>query len=100
MIAIGEMDELKCPGCGATFLHHSTIDVYDRSVEDGDDSQTMHVRVADGRVEIDHSNHGNPSDRRDGLRIELWCELCPTRSVLTIAQHKGETHVRFQAQAE
>lgn len=34
---------------------------------------------------------GNPSARRDGLRVHFWCEFCGDGLTLNIAQHKGVT---------
>jgi hypothetical protein len=49
--------------------------------------------VGAGKASIDTNLAGNPSIRRHGLSVHLQCENCSKVSVLTIAQHKGETFV-------
>ena len=40
---------------------------------------------------------GNPSLRRDGLRVWLNCEGCNYLTTFEIAQHKGETQIKVAA---
>lgn len=94
-----------CPACGSTNVHQDRVEVFERR-EDADHG--LHVTVLhhdrddravesrddrEGTYRVDTSLQGNPSGRRHGVRIEFWCEQCPTRSLLTIAQHKGETRL-------
>ena len=83
---------LLCPVCGGNYLHHERVEVFER-VEDA--AEGVHVAVESLGVTVDTSLDGNPSARRDGIKIYYWCELCPARSVLCIAQHKGNTFVDF-----
>ncbi len=80
--------ELLCPSCGGNYLHHDRVDIYERG-EDG--SYGVHVAVEDGKATMDTKLQGNPSGRRHGLVIHLWCEACHARSTLNVAQHKGNT---------
>jgi hypothetical protein len=95
----GENDILTCPSCGYTYMHHVGVEVFDR---DREDSETgLHLSVEPGGVvRMDTKQAGNPSSRRDGVRIYLWCEGCPEKSVLTIAQHKGLTLVGIKPVAQ
>jgi len=82
--------EFLCPSCGSNYLHHDQVDIFERS----EDAVTgIHVRVADGQAIVDSSLRGNPSSRRHGLSINLWCEGCHSKLTLTVAQHKGTSLV-------
>ena len=84
----GEGSELLCPRCEFNYLHHYQVDVFERN----EDAITgLHVQVADSRAATDTLLRGNPSSRRDGLTVGLWCEGCHAKLLLTIAQHKGVT---------
>jgi hypothetical protein len=82
--------ELLCPACGDNYLHHDKVEVFERC---GEDSETgFHATIENMRIEIDRDMAGNPSQRRDGMKIEFYCEGCEKRSVLKIVQHKGITY--------
>ena len=84
---------LCCPNCGFQYLHQGRVEVFHRGGEDS--KEGIHV-VVDGRtVATNTSMAGNPSGRRNGVKIYLSCENCPAGSVLTIAQHKGQTYVEI-----
>ena len=88
--------ELICPGCGADTLHHDCVTVFDCA----EDSPTMvRTRVSNGIVESREVPNGseNPSSRRGGIAIGFWCECCPAKSELTIAQHKGNSLVEWRS---
>lgn len=89
--------ELLCPSCGGSFLHHERVEVFERGE---DDEHGIHVLVKDGKAAIDTGLIGNLSARRHGLSIHFSCEGCSSQSVLTLAQHKGNTHVDFKTQNE
>jgi len=90
--ANGYNAELLCPSCGGNYQHHHRIEVFERN----EDQETgVRVIVENGGATIDQNLTGNPSARRHGLNIHFDCELCHTKSVLTIAQHKGNTYVDF-----
>lgn len=83
---------LPCPVCASEYLHHGTVEVFQR----GEDESTVRlVRVAREIWigEVENARSGNPSGRRDGLRIEHQCEQCNTRLWLNVAQHKGQTFI-------
>lgn len=82
--------ELQCPSCGCNYLHHERVEVFDRA----EDAATgTHVVVDAGKVEVDNSMIGNPSKRRDGIRIHFSCEGCKDHPYMEIVQHKGNTYV-------
>jgi hypothetical protein len=86
-----------CPKCDGTYLHHGAISVYYRGVED---SPLGALSVCDGRttmVTYDESMDNSPSSRRDGLAIDMECETCGPVGRMTIAQHKGQTLIGWQA---
>lgn len=85
---------LLCACCGeSNGLHHATIDVFDRQE---DATKGLHVHVHAGQAAIDTDLTGNPSARRDGIKITFWCELCGGSSSLSIAQHKGQEFIEMR----
>lgn len=88
----GSGAELLCPKCGFNYLHHDSVEVFDC----GEDATNgVHVTVSDGIAKMDTSLTGNPSRRRHGLNIYLWCEGCSAKSVLSVSQHKKPYGVRL-----
>lgn len=84
---------LICPNCGGDNLKHFRVEVFERKE---DKENGVHVQIEEGKVLLDQILDGNPSSRRHGLSIRFVCEHCSAGSVLTIAQHKGATHVDFK----
>ena len=82
-------DGLCCIHCGEQYLHHYQVESFNRDTEDSHSG--THVVAEDHSVNIDDKMKGNPSSRRDGITIRLWCEFCDYATVLHIAQHKGIT---------
>ena len=90
---------MECPCCDdGKYLHHYEITCFERAEDAATCQQTTitaegtKVTVTDGR--------GNPSSRRHGCVVEMWCEICGGRSRMTCAQHKGHTlisHVCIEA---
>ena len=78
----------QCPHCGSEHTHHSGVDVYARVQED---AEGYHAKVDRTGVRVDSNLSGNPSSRRDGLVVHLWCEMCYYTHDLLIRQHKGQT---------
>lgn len=88
----GGFVDLHCPHCDFEYLHHAAVTVFDR---EEDQASGMRVEVKPGgRVAVDGDLKKNPSSRRHGVTIELWCEGCNSVSALEIAQHKGNTQLR------
>lgn len=88
----------RCGNCGHEHTHQEAVEVFDRNGEDSEKGR--HVLV-NARKEVhidDNVEHGNPSDRRDGLKIYLTCEHCPYVSILKIWQHKGNTFIDTEVQ--
>jgi hypothetical protein len=82
--------QLICPNCGENYLHHGAVEVFDRTE---DANAGIHATVWDGTMQVSTDMDGNPSDRRHGVNIYFTCELCDKRTLLTIAQHKGNTYL-------
>lgn len=84
---------LLCPVCGNCNLHHEAIEWWTRpGGEDGHSEVTILGEVREGRVP-DHSH--NPSSRRNGLRLRLYCEFGCDVPALDISQHKGVTFIEW-----
>jgi hypothetical protein len=93
---------LCCPRCSQHHrdnrgnLHEVVIVVYDRDEDATLTNVTaVHNGIA-GTALLPSATCGNPSCRRDGVVIEFECEQCGDGLCLTIAQHKGDTHVAWQ----
>jgi len=92
----GDEYVLACPTCGNSYLHHGCVVVYQRSE---DAPRVLRTIIDDGIASIEwveNNRSANPSARRHGLSIEFNCENCGHENELTIAQHKGETFVRWR----
>jgi hypothetical protein len=93
---ISFIDEgLCCPHCHFNYLHHSKIEVFGR---EEDAVMGLHSVITRQDITTNHSMKGNPSQRRDGIKIYFWCEGCSIFSILEIIQHKGMTYVRWQGE--
>lgn len=87
---------LLCPKCGQQFLHHEHVHIYSRLEEDS--PRGLHVTVSDeAQLRVGTELRNNPSRRRDGLRIEFWCETCSAKPKLVLLQHKGSTQIYWEA---
>jgi predicted RNA-binding Zn-ribbon protein involved in translation (DUF1610 family) len=93
---LGGAADLLCPRCGADYLHHVAVTVYDRR----EDAPTVvETRISGSIISINASSSGdnNPSRRRDGLAIDFYCEGCGDAPIqLCIAQHKGATEIGWR----
>lgn len=86
---------LKCPFCQSDCSHQDEVTVFDRGEDTPEylvTSVTSFGTVVDIRKHIDVMQH-NPSPRRDGVSIEIKCELCGKPFALNVYQHKGQTFV-------
>ena len=86
---------LLCPHCGGDYLRHQQIDVFNRAREDSADGLAITIRGCAEQTSTD-AQEGNPSHRRDGMRIMFLCEGCDQMSHLTIVQHKGQTFMEWE----
>lgn len=91
-----DTEELSCPHCQGIYLHHGKVTIYERLREDSETGWKTTISNDGFSAVLSNVNtiDGNPSCRRDGIRIELVCEDCHKKSYLTIAQHKGLTMVK------
>tara|TARA_R100000458_G_C8044072_1_gene94145 strand:+ start:158 stop:493 length:336 start_codon:yes stop_codon:yes gene_type:complete len=98
---IGPQDynNLICPNCGADYLRHRAVRVYNRD----EDSNVCRRTIAShylSQVLVTPNDGGNPSGRRDGLTIDFTCESCSgdeTVAQLCVAQHKGRTEMFWRS---
>jgi hypothetical protein len=89
---------VKCPRCDYEFIHQLTVEVFDH-VEDQEHG--LYVKVSQGEMNVmSELPVGNPSKRRDGLRILFGCESCGQVSSLVIYQHKGLTTCEWEIDKE
>jgi predicted nucleic-acid-binding Zn-ribbon protein len=86
--------QLLCPKCGGNNLHHDTVHVFWR---EGDNAESgTHVESDDYLTLVDKNIEANPSLRRDGLFVNMSCEVCgPLSLSLAIFQHKGTTFLSW-----
>jgi TIR domain len=100
-----EVFVLKCPNCGFEYMHQERVEIFDR----GEDSDMVRKTVVDESgvtsSDVPNDGSGNPSYRRQGLRVFLACEQCSgggagrwvgPRKILNIVQHKGETLISWE----
>jgi hypothetical protein len=96
---------LKCPSCGFQYMHQERVEVFDRDEDDDMVRKTVVDESGVTRSVVPNDGSGNPSDRRQGLRIFLACEQCNhggagpwvgPRKILNIVQHKGETLISWE----
>lgn len=91
---------VECPGCGDAYLHQQRIEVFVRDTEDAKQGTHVTIDYRNG-VSIDRSMSGNPSSRRDGIKIDFECEMCGMASyTLQITQHKGNEFVSWEGNDE
>lgn len=80
---------LACPHCGDSCgTHHDLVEVFERE----DDARNgLHVTIHNGKIKTDSNISNNPSSRRQGIAIRLYCESGCNSFELQISQHKGQT---------
>jgi hypothetical protein len=87
---------MKCPACGYYFTHQEYYEIFQRN----EDSGGIRTIVQLNQTTVDTNMKGNPSSRRDGMRMFFTCESChgaeeegqyPPMFELLIYQHKGVT---------
>lgn len=92
--ADNSITSLLCPLCGGNNLHHGAVTVFSRSEDDDNVRRTIVDRNSVTVRDMPNNVSGNPSSRRNGLRIGFECENCDTAELsLDIWQHKGTTYV-------
>jgi hypothetical protein len=86
-----ERNVATCPFCDSEYLHQIEVEVFFREEDTDKGSHTTITRDA-SIVKSDQT--GNPSPRRDGVRVWMKCEQCQRLSWVDIYQHKGQTFLR------
>lgn len=91
---------LECPDCGEPWLHQSGVEVYVRHSEDDERGHGVSVDYSGDVTVSEDASSGNPSGRRDGIKIQFECEQCDgagePSNELVVAQHKGNEFVYWQ----
>ena len=79
--------------CRGVYTHHQRVAIHQREpFEDGDSRATVVATASDGDDLAGAPDvPANPSSRRNGITVDLYCELCGGWFALRIAQHKGQT---------
>jgi hypothetical protein len=93
---------LACPNCREdSGLHHTEIEIFNRKKQDSNKGAYVYSDYMTTVISDDVSTmDGNPSTRRDGIRIKFFCEFCDDLEfILTIVQHKGTTYMQFLPEA-
>lgn len=91
----GKLENLRCPRCDGTNLHHGVVTVFSRN----EDAEVVLVTRVDRDVirGLQPSEGSrNPSPRRDGVVVAFECEQCGPGLEWTLAQHKGESVVTWR----
>jgi|DEB0MinimDraft_6_1074348.scaffolds.fasta_scaffold51031_2 hypothetical protein len=101
---------LKCGECDSENIHQHRVEVFSRYEDEekypvyiinhgpksnpfGEDSkEQLGLSLKQNCVA---SKTRNPSERRNGVNIIFWCELCDHKTKVSIAQHKGMEHMRI-----
>ncbi len=86
---------VACAACGSPYTHFVDVTLFRRDKEDSPTGQRLTYDMGDGKINagcaVTKSGASNPSERRDGVIIQLSCESCPNLTCLELAQHKGQT---------
>lgn len=88
---------LLCPSCGSPNLHHNRVEIFERRHEDSPEGFHVAVDCDAASATIDSAIVGNPSERRGGISVMLWCERCEGTSRIDLAQDKGRTLISLKA---
>ena len=99
----------ECPHCKGNNLHQSDVSIYNPThprIEYHSQTKNEHIAqtqvthvLANGTVTtttVDANATSNPSQEREGMTIDFWCETCENKPTLAIFQHKGITFIGWQ----
>lgn len=86
---------LTCPYCHSIYTHHDKVEVFERRGEDQPGTRVV-VKGASVNVDANNDMRTNPSGRRNGVSVLMWCEECMMFFKLLVIQHKGSTFVTIQ----
>ena len=89
MISKDEMN-VCCPYCGDHYVHHQNVEVFERIGGEDGHSYSMKPGSEDKLL-----TNGNPSKRRNAIRIEFLGE-CNHRFFMDVVQHKGVTYIEYR----
>lgn len=92
---INNQNELLCAACGYNYTHLISIEAFERAE---DAVSGLHVIIEGQSAITNTALDGNPSDRRDAVRLTYSCEGCDKLTVISFIQHKGNTFVEYGIQ--
>ena len=101
----GTLSFLHCPSCRGDNLHQEEVTAFWRQ-EDGEQGLKVTSKFSpfcepgNPTSSISTELEGNPSSRRDGLRVRFNCETCQEIPCLIISQHKGSTFIHWEVPQE
>ena len=100
---------MSCARCNSDYLHQYKIEVFARqedqekytsyTVYNGEphpDTSSQERKCLGLVVDQDKPQPLNPSDRRQGVNMHFWCELCGHITKLSIGQHKGCEYLEYR----
>jgi hypothetical protein len=85
--------QMKCAGCGWDCTHHYKVEVFALPQKMPALAPMSWSRPASRSLTTNDAETGNPSSRRDGVRILMTCEECDALTAIEIIQHKGTTYL-------
>jgi hypothetical protein len=86
-----ESEALSCKHCGYEYTHFSSVQIFDRG-EDEKKGMNLTFEMRHGsEIMINQSMLNNPSPRRQGMSINVECEICGKITSTVFIQHKGQT---------
>ena len=86
---------LTCPHCEWDYTHQGDVQVWHRAEDEAHGTWANITRH--GATSCPVLPDGNPSPRRNGLRVKMDCENCGSAFSLIVAQHKGQTYLYAEA---
>ncbi len=84
--------QLLCAACGCNYTHFHSVEIFKRTE---DEETGLHILVTEMSAATDTAMTGNPSARRDAVRIVYSCEFCNQLTTVSFIQHKGNTYVEY-----
>lgn len=84
---------VSCASCDSDCMHQADVEVFRRDEEDSE--MGMHLLTRGIEYVRGERVSGNPSSRRDAVRIIYTCEQCDMLTIMELVQHKGTETLEF-----
>lgn len=85
---------IECLHCGNSYTRQYKTTIYERG-EDDKFGKKYTIIGKELKIFKKSKLNGNPSDRRDGITIDIKCEFCGKDTKINIIQHKGQTFIEI-----